>query len=232
MALYTIGDLHLSLCSNKQMDVFGGGWVNYIEKITTGFSNLSAGDICVLCGDISWGMNLEESLEDFLFIESLPGKKIILKGNHDYWWSTAAKMKAFFEANAIKSIEILQNNCFYYENIAICGTRGWMPDEELTSEQNEKIANREILRLQASLKQAEETLQKICFFHYPPRVKSLISEGIINLMNDYGVKNCYYGHLHGEGHRYAIRGHVDGIDYELVSADYINFTPYKINTEK
>jgi len=228
VALYAIGDLHLSLGSNKQMDVFGGGWVNYVKKIKAGFEILNSGDVCILCGDTSWGMTLDESLQDFLFIESLPGRKIILKGNHDYWWSTAAKMKTFFDANSINSIEILQNNFFLYEDTAICGTRGWMPDEELSANQNKKITNREILRLQTSLKQAESIKTKLCFFHYPPRTKNTVTNGIISVMNDFDVKKCYYGHLHGEGHRYAIRGISDGIDYEIVSADYINFIPYRI----
>ena len=227
MALYAIGDLHLSHGVDKPMDVFGGGWVNYIEKISNGFANLTSGDVCILCGDISWGMNLVESLDDFLFIERLPGKKIILKGNHDYWWSTAAKMKSFFDSNMIKTIEILQNNCFSYNDVSICGTRGWMPDDEFNTAQNEKITNREVQRLQTSLKQAEKNI-KLCFFHYPPRTKNTVSYDIISVMNNFGVKNCYYGHLHADGHRLAVQGPVDGIEYKMVSADYINFSPAKI----
>ena len=128
MSLYAIGDLHLSLGSNKPMDVFGGGWSNYIEKIRAGFEHLTQDDVCVLCGDTSWGMSFEESVDDFKFLAELPGRKIILKGNHDYWWSTAAKMKEFFEQNGIENIDILNNNCYFYQDAAICGTRGWLID--------------------------------------------------------------------------------------------------------
>jgi len=232
LALYAIGDLHLSLATDKPMDKFGGGWSNYVEKIKSGFQTLDPDDVCVLCGDISWGMYLEESLEDLLFIERLPGRKIILKGNHDYWWNTAAKMKAFFEANSICSIDILHNNCYRYKDAAICGTRGWFADEELSAEQNEKIKAREIMRLQASLQAAGNAEVKICFFHYPPRFKNTVCDGIVSVMNEYGVKNCMYGHLHGDGHRFAVRGVVEGINYEIVSADFIDFVPQKVEYEK
>ena len=139
MSLYAIGDLHLSLGSDKPMDVFGGGWENYIEKIRSGFSVLEPVDVCVLCGDTSWGMSFEESIEDFKFIGGLPGKKIILKGNHDYWWSTASKMTEFFRKNEIGNIEILNNNCYFYEDSAICGTRGWFSDDNTNAEHNAKI---------------------------------------------------------------------------------------------
>ena len=228
MSLYVIGDLHLSFGTNKPMDVFGGGWVNYLEKIEAGFKLLKQEDICVLCGDISWGMNLEESLKDFLFIENLPGRKIILKGNHDYWWNTAAKMNTFFKANEIKSIDILHNNCFRYEDTALCGTRGWLADDELSAEQNKKIMAREVLRLQTSLMAAGDAKTKLCFLHYPPRFKNTVCSELISVMSEYGVTCCYYGHLHGDGHRLAIQGPVDGIVYKLISADFIDFTPLKI----
>ena len=228
MALYAIGDLHLSLGTNKPMDIFGGSWVNYMEKLEAGFQVLTSDDVCVLCGDISWGMQLTESLKDFLFIDDLPGRKIILKGNHDYWWNTASKMKTFFSDNGIKSIEILHNNCFYYGDAAICGTRGWLSDDQFSAEQNKKIMDREVLRLRASLQAAKDTHEKLCFFHYPPRVKNVVCDDIISLMNEYGVKRCFYGHLHGEGHRLAVYGVVEGIDYEIVAADYLGFIPKKI----
>jgi len=228
LALYAIGDLHLSFGTDKPMDVFGGGWVNYMEKIDAGFKNLKSDDICVLCGDTSWGMYFEESLNDFLYIDSLPGKKILLKGNHDYWWNTVTKMKAFFIANGITSIDILHNNCFIYGDSAICGTRGWLYDDEFNSEQNKKIMAREVLRLRASLMAADEKKEKICFFHYPPRFKNMICHDIISAMNEYDVKSCYYGHIHGEGHRHAERGMIEGIEYKMVSADFIDFIPQKV----
>ena len=232
MTLYAIGDLHLSLGTNKPMDVFGGDWINYKEKLEAGFQILEYNDVCVLCGDISWGMSLDESLKDFLFIENLPGRKIILKGNHDYWWNTAAKMKAFFNANSIKSIDILHNNCFRFDDVAVCGTRGWMFDDELTVSQNERITTREISRLRTSLNAAADAKIKICFFHYPPRFKNTICSDMISVMNDFGVKKCRYGHLHGEGHRLAVRGIVEGIEYEIVSADFLDFIPQKVEYEQ
>lgn len=228
MALYAIGDLHLSLGTDKPMDVFGGGWINYTEKLKTGFQVLTPEDMCVLCGDISWGMSLEESVKDLLFIDSLPGRKVILKGNHDYWWNTAAKMKAFFEANNITSIDILHNNCFHYNGVAICGTRGWFADDELTKEQNDKIMARETMRLRASLQAAGNAEVKFCFFHYPPRFKNTICYDIISVMDEFCVKKCVYGHLHGEGHRHAVQGIVGGIEYEMVSADFVDFIPQRV----
>ena len=228
MALYAIGDLHLSLGSNKPMDIFGGGWNDYVNKILEGFSILSPDDTCVLCGDISWGMSLEESIEDFRFINKLPGRKIILKGNHDYWWTTAAKIKAFFAANCIGNIEILHNNCFFYGGAAICGTRGWLMDLEADDAHNKKVMARETSRLRASLLAAGETDVKLCFFHYPPRFYNMVCKDIVAVMREFGVKNCWYGHIHGDGHRLAVRGQVEGVVYEMVSADFTGFKPVKI----
>lgn len=228
MSLYAIGDLHLSLNSKKPMDKFGGIWENYVDKLKAGFSKLNDDDVCVICGDLTWGMSLQESLEDFKFIHHFPGKKIILKGNHDYWWSTANKAMNFFQQNGIDTIEILNNNCFYYGDIAICGTRGWFYEEESHGAHDKKIMAREIMRLETSLKAADKTKEIICFFHYPPRFKDYVCEEIIDLMNDYKVKRCYYGHIHSLGHRFAVEGALDGISYHMVSADYINFSPLKI----
>ena len=228
MALYAIGDLHLSLGSNKPMDVFGGGWNDYINKIKAGFSMLAPEDTCVLCGDISWGTSLEESVEDFLFINKLPGKKIILKGNHDYWWTTVAKMKAFFSENGIDNIDILHNNCFWFENTAICGTRGWLMDEQADDPHNNKVMAREATRLRASLSAAGEAAVKLCFFHYPPRFFNMVCQDIIAVLHEFNVENCWYGHIHGNGHRLAVQGEIDGIVYEMVSADYTGFTPRRI----
>jgi len=228
MALYAIGDLHLSFGTDKPMDIFGGGWSNYIEKIEEGFSHLTGDDVCVICGDTSWAMSFEESLPDFTFLSSLPGKKIILKGNHDYWWSTASKMRAFFDKNSIDNIEILNNNCFFYEDVAICGTRGWIAEEEIDAEHNKKIMARETGRLRASLQAAGDFKEKLCFFHYPPRFRNIICQDIIAVMDEFGVKNCYYGHLHSKGHKFAVRGNVAGINYELVSGDFIDFKPLRV----
>ena len=228
LSLYVIGDLHLSLGADKPMDVFGGGWDNYIEKIKSGFSLLEPNDVCVLCGDTSWAMTLEESLSDFIFINELPGKKIILKGNHDYWWATTTKMKSFFEKNSIDNIDILHNNCFFYNGAAICGTRGWLTEGDEDTEQNLKIMARETARLRASLAAAGSAEEKLCFFHYPPRFNNMVCSDIINAMDEFGVKKCWYGHIHSQGRRYAVQGFVGGILYEMISADYIEFIPQKI----
>jgi len=210
------------------MDVFGGGWSNYIGKLKASFSSLHSDDVCILCGDTSWGMSLEESLEDFLLINEWPGKKIILKGNHDYWWTTVTKMMAFFQSNGIENIEILNNNCFFYDDVAICGTRGWIAESETDAEHNAKIMARETARLRASLQAADGANVKLCFLHYPPRFNNVVCKDIVEAMNDFGVKHCWYGHLHGLGRQLAVRGEVEGIDYEIVSADHLDFQPLRV----
>jgi predicted phosphohydrolase len=209
------------------MDVFGGGWDGYVEKLRAGFSRLTDADTCVLCGDLTWGMTMEEASEDFRFIAAIPGRKILLKGNHDYWFDTAAKARTFFAKNAFLNIEILNNNSFTYEDAAICGTRGWLFDENMDGTHNGKIMAREVQRLAASLKSAGER-EKLCFFHYPPRFKNYVCEDIIRTMKEYGVKRCWYGHIHGSGHRFAAQGWIDGIEYNMISADFVNFIPQKI----
>ena len=228
MALYAIGDLHLSLASNKPMDVFGAGWTNYVERIQEGFSALTEDDVTVLCGDLSWAMGLEESLEDFRFIDALPGKKYIIKGNHDYWWNTASKMKKFFEANGLTTLEVMHNNCFLYGDVALCGTRGWFYEEDaVAGSHNDKVLQRELGRLETSLKAAGER-EKICFLHYPPLYHGYRCEEVLKLLKQYDVKRCCYGHLHGPSHRLAVRGAAEGIEFTMVSADYLSFMPKKI----
>ncbi len=229
MALYTIGDLHLSHSADKPMDVFGGKWQNYMSKLEKGLSVLTKEDTCVLCGDISWAMGIDDALPDFRYIDKLPGKKIILKGNHDYWWNTASKIKKFFAENEITTIDILHNNCFFYSDIAICGTRGWFFEENVHGgEHDKKIMNREIGRLKASLDAAGNCENKMVFLHYPPRFNNFICREIVSLLEEYGVKHCYYGHLHGEGHKFAVTGEVEGINYHMVSADFVDFHPVKV----
>lgn len=228
MALYAIGDLHLSLASNKPMDVFGAGWTNYVERIREGFSALTEDDVTVLCGDLSWAMGLEESLEDFRFIDALPGKKYIIKGNHDYWWNTASKMKKFFEANGLTTLEVMHNNSFLYGDVALCGTRGWFYEEDAAAgSHNDKVLQRELGRLETSLKAAGER-EKICFLHYPPLYHGYRCEEVLKLLKQYDVKRCCYGHLHGPSHRLAVRGVAEGIEFTMVSADYLSFSPKKI----
>lgn len=223
MALYAIGDTHLSLSCNKPMDVFGGAWENYVEKLLDGFSAVRPDDTVVLCGDLSWGMSLEQAQADFAFLDKLPGKKLLMKGNHDYWWTTAAKMNRFFSEKGFHSFTLLHNNCHFYGDIALCGTRGWFFEEN----GDPKVFNRELIRLESSLKAAGER-EKLCFLHYPPRYQGYICQEIVDLLEAYRVSACYYGHLHGGSHRLAMEGRFNSVEYHLVSADYLNFEPKKI----
>ena len=227
MALYTIGDLHLSLGSDKPMDIFGDRWQNYVEKIQRGFSAVTENDTTVLCGDLSWGMSLEESLNDLTFIHNLPGRKILMKGNHDYWWSTANKMNAYLKAEGFDTLHILHNNSYSVEGYAICGTRGWLFD--VGEAHDEKVMNREIGRLKMSLDAAEPGLEKLVFLHYPPVYTGTSAPEIVATLKEFGIKTCFYGHLHGNAIRFAVQGEVDGIRYKLVSADGLRFCPYRIN---
>ena len=228
MALYAIGDLHLSIGTDKPMDIFGTKWENHTEKLKDSFSALSENDTTVICGDLSWGMDLNEAREDFLFIDRLPGKKIILKGNHDYWWSTAAKAKRFFEANGISTIDILNNNCFFYgDDTAICGTRGWFYEEDSGSEHDKKIMNRELMRLETSLKLAGEK-RKYVFLHYPPIYGAYMCKEILDLFEKHDVSLCCAGHIHGKSLKNVFEGRFRNVDYWMVSADHINFTPIRL----
>ena len=227
MALYTIGDLHLALSLNKPMDVFGDAWQNHPEKLKQGFAALRDEDVTVLCGDLSWGMSLEEAKEDFRFIHRLPGKKLLLKGNHDYWWSTSAKAKAFFQTNGFDSLDILHNNCFFYGDYALCGTRGWFYEEEKGIEHDQKIMRREVMRLETSLKAAGER-QKLVFLHYPPVYQHYTCQEILDLFEKYQVRLCCYGHIHGKGCLSAFNGWRGGTEFKLVSADHVDFTPIKL----
>lgn len=228
MSLFAIGDLHLSLNGDKPMDVFGGRWQDYTNKIKKGFEAVvSENDVTVLCGDLTWGMDLDGAKEDFLFIDALPGKKIILKGNHDYWWSTASAAKKFFAENDISTIDILHNNYFEYGDAAICGTRGWFYEEEKGGEHDRKILARECLRLEASLKAAGDR-EKYVFLHYPPKYLGYECPEILKLLKDYDVKMCCFGHIHSKGCASAFCGELNGTAFKLVSADYLDFVPAKI----
>ena len=227
MALYAIGDLHLSIRAEKPMDVFGGPWVNYMEKLEQGISVIRPEDTTVLLGDLSWALDLDSAVDDFDWINRIPGKKIILKGNHDYWWSTAAKFNHFCAANGFTDQLILNNNHYVYEGYAICGTRGWFFEEERSGTHDEKVFRRELIRLETSLKSAGD-LPKIVFLHYPPKYKGYACVEIIDLLKKYGVRQCFYGHLHGASQKLAMEGVWDGIEYRLVAADYLNFCPFTV----
>lgn len=227
MALYAIGDLHLCLGAPKPMDVFGGAWTGYMEKLEQGMSVIKEEDTLVILGDLSWALDLATAKADFAWIDRIPGKKIILKGNHDYWWSTVSKFYQFCDTNGFSDQFILNNNHFEYDGFAICGTRGWFFEEEKSGQHDEKVFKRELLRLEASLKSAGD-LPKIVFLHYPPRYRGYICQPIIDLMQQYNVRRCYYGHLHSASHALAVEGLWDGIEYRLVSADRVNFQPVSV----
>ncbi len=229
--LYAIGDLHLSFEADKPMDVFGKNWIGYVDKLRQGLSVIGPGDTTVLLGDLSWSMDLEHAREDFAFINAIPGRKIILKGNHDYWWSTAAKFYKFCEAQGFRDMYILNNNCYEYGELAICGTRGWFFEEERGGAHDEKILNRELIRLETSLKSAGER-EKLCFLHYPPVYRGYLCRPILDLLHKYEVRQCWYGHLHSESHKLAITGLYEGIDFHLAAADYTGFRPLLIKTRE
>ena len=226
MALYAIGDLHLSLTADKSMEVFGPAWENYVARIQESLSTLTAEDVLVLAGDTSWGMSLQEAEADFRFLEQFPCKKYLVKGNHDYWWTTASKFRAFCMEKGFTTLELLHNNCAVYGDHALCGTRGWFLEEE-QKPHNAKVLNREVLRLEASLKAAEGR-PIWCFLHYPPLYQGYECPEILEVLKKYPVELCCYGHLHGPVIRRRLEGEWDGTAFSLISADYLGFIPKKI----
>ena len=225
MAIFVIGDLHLSLGADKPMDVFEG-WEGYLPKLEANWRRLVAPeDTVVLAGDTSWSMKLEATRADFAFLQTLPGQKWLLKGNHDYWWTTARKMDRYLTENGFTTLHILHNNCCVVGDRALCGTRGWPFDE--TQAQDAKIMAREVGRLRLSL-QGAGTREIIAFLHYPPVFPGGCAQELVDTLAQYGVKRCYYGHLHGKAIRYAPQGVYGGIEYHLISADGIAFCPYKV----
>lgn len=228
MALYAISDIHLSLGTDKPMDVFKGCWEGYTEKLEHNWKEVVTDeDIVLIPGDVSWATYIENALSDFLFIEKLPGKKIISKGNHDYWWSTLTKMNKFLVENNIKSVSFLHNNFFEYREWGICGTRGWDCQGNLTQEEDRRIMLREYGRLELSLKSAREAGKSriIAAIHYPPFYCA--EHGFLELMKEYGVEICLYGHVHHDFSQVK-QGIIDGIDFKFISADFLNFAPERI----
>lgn len=226
MSIYAIGDLHLSFDNriNKSMDIFGKEWFNHHERVEASWiKSVREDDLVILCGDISWGLRFEEAEADFRWIESLPGKKIITKGNHDLWWRSISKMNAIFE-----TITFLQNTSYTFmcgdEKIAVAGTRGWIcPGTEGYDSHDEKIYRRELIRLRMALEDAEKSRADkiIGVLHYPPTNGKNPNSGFTELMEEYGVKTCVYGHLHGkEAFKKGFQGILNGVDYRLVSLDY------------
>ena len=234
MAIYIIGDLHIGFSVDKPMNIFGQNWENHAEKIKQNWLNkINKNDTVILPGDFSWGIDLEEAKSDFAFLNELPGKKILLKGNHDYWWNTVTNMNKFLKENNFENISFLYNNSYLVEDKLIVGTRGWTtlnPNVDTSY----KILKREYGRLELSIKDAINKFgvnkEIIAFLHYPPFYKEEVNEEIdfIKLMKKYDIKKCYYGHLHGESHKEAIEGNLCGIEFKLVSSDYLNFDFIKL----
>ena len=224
MALYAIGDLHLSLTADKSMEVFGSAWENYVIRIEEGLSVLTEDDTLILAGDTSWGIDLNEAEADFRFLERFPGKKYLIKGNHDYWWTTAAKFHAFCAEKGFTTLELLHNNCAFYGDYALCGTRGWFMEEDA---HNVKVLNREVMRLEASLKAAGEK-PILCFLHYPPIYQGYQCPEILAMLEKYHVERCCYGHLHGPTIRRRLEGKWGETEFSLISADYLGFQLKKI----
>ena len=225
MSLFAIGDTHLSLGTDKPMNIFRG-WDNYVERLVSNWNRVvDPGDTVVIMGDVSWGMSLSEAYKDFELLNSLPGKKIIMKGNHDYWWSTKTKMDVFLKNNSLDSISILFNNSYVVDDYAICGTRGWFLENE--SQNDIKVLNREVGRLEMSIQSAIKTgKEPIVFLHYPPVYGTTKCDEIFNVLLKYDIKKCYYGHLHGKKNmRFAIEGEYEGIDFKLISCDRLSFMP-------
>ena len=225
MSLFAIADLHLSLGTNKPMDVFEG-WKDYVSRLQKNWRSIvGPDDTVVIAGDISWAMKLEEAVADFRFIDSLPGRKFILKGNHDYWWSTRKKIESFLAQNAFSSIGIIYNSAAQVGKFAVCGTRGWLYDAE--SAEDKKIISREVGRLNASLDAAEKAGGKpVVFLHYPPVYDGMECREIMDVLEERGISDCYFGHIHGSAAaRRAPTGEYRGVRMHLISCDYLGFMP-------
>lgn len=228
MALFAIADTHLSLGTNKSMTVFSG-WDDYVQRLEENWRNLvKPEDTVVIAGDISWGMNLKQAREDFAFLHSLPGRKLIFKGNHDYWWTTRRQMDLFFADNGLDSLTIVHNDAVTVDDrYAICGSRGWFFDAE--EDADKLVLLREAGRLRTSIRAAKETgLEPIAFLHYPPIYADQICPEILGVLKEEGITRCYYGHVHSKGIRLAVQGEVEGIRFELISADAVRFCPVAI----
>lgn len=223
MALYAIADLHLSFSSNKPMDIFGENWLDYEKKIEASWrASVSEEDTVLIPGDISWAIKLSEAVTDLDWIDKLPGKKILLRGNHDYWWTSLSKMNKLYD-----SISFLQNNSFSYGEYAVCGSRGWnCPSGYGFTSDDERIYSRELLRLKLSLDNAKKEGYKkfIVMMHYPPTNDKHEASGFTEIFEEYGVETVIYGHLHTKASfNSSIMGIHEGVNYMLVSSDYLDF---------
>ncbi|MDU5106348.1 metallophosphoesterase [Clostridium sp.] len=227
MALYAISDLHLAFTTDKPMDIFGEKWIKHDEKIKENWiSKIKEEDTVLIAGDISWSMKSSDSKADLDWINDLPGKKIISKGNHDYWWSGISKLNSMYD-----NTKFLQNNFYTYEDYAICGSRGWILEgSDRFTEKDKKIFNREIIRLRLSLDKAKEAgFEKfIVMIHYPPINEKIEASAFTEIFKEYGVEKVIYGHLHGPALGSAFNGEYEGVNYIITSCDYLNFDPIRI----
>lgn len=225
MAIYAIADLHLDSKKEKPMDIFGEQWKNHEETIFENWENqVSDEDLVLLPGDISWAMHLKDAEKDLKKIEKLPGYKVMIKGNHDYWWNSLSKLNQL----ELKTIFFLQNNSYVHESIGICGTRAWFMEAENAAKEDEKIFKRELMRLDLSLKSLPKVSTKIAILHYPPFRYDGKDTPFVEKMKEEKVDICLYGHLHGDGHKFVKEGIIGGIQYICVAADYLNFSLRKI----
>ncbi len=234
MSLFVLSDTHLSLYNDKPMDIFGNRWQDYATKLDKGWKAVvTDNDTVIISGDVSWGISLEEAKLDLLYIDSLPGKKIISKGNHDYWWSTASKINKFFEENDIKTIKCMHNNAFSVGNVTVCGTRGWYSEGKNAPREADydKIVAREAGRLELSIQEGlklSEENEIFVFLHFPPVYKDYVCTEIMEVLHKYNVKNVYYGHIHGV-YNLPSTFEFEGINFTITSADYLNFVPLLVN---
>ncbi|HIU25162.1 MAG TPA: metallophosphoesterase [Candidatus Copromorpha excrementigallinarum] len=242
MSIYAIGDTHLSFAEGKEkpMDIFGPRWYQHWKRLEKNWRDMvKEEDTVIVAGDISWALKLEDAKADLDWIDALPGRKVMFKGNHDLWWSGIKRLNAMYE-----NITFIQNDFFLAENIYICGSRGWItPDSDEFSQEDEKVYRREQMRLEASIEKAEAHIKKrisagetekgeteiIGVMHYPPVSKPAAFSGFQQIFEDHGIKRVFYGHVHGEeGFRNTIRGKHHGIEYFLISLDFLNGQPFVV----
>lgn len=233
MAIFAIADLHLSLGTDKPMNIFGPNWENHEKRLRDAWlERVTPEDTVIIPGDISWGMTLAEALPDLAFLDGLPGSKILSKGNHDYWWGTMGKVENLAAENGLSTLSFMKNNAFIAEGRAICGTRGWLlPSDPEFKAADQVIYEREIARLERSLEAGRALVaggEMIAVLHYPPLLMPIQASGFCTLLEKYHVKTCIYGHLHGRGHYKAFEGDKNGVAYHLVAGDYISFKPLRL----
>lgn len=236
MSLFVISDLHLDVLTNeKSMEVFGDKWKDYTNKIKKNWcAVVNENDTVIIPGDISWALTLEDSITDLQWINDLPGKKILMKGNHDFWWSTVTKMKRFFAENNLNTFDILYNNALEVESYILAGSRGWFVDKTVQPQKNvtvdyDKILNREQIHLRMSLNEAKALQEKsgkeiLVFFHFPPVWSDFKCEELLDILKEYNISRVFFGHIHGSYNHSSSFEHEE-IQFKMISADFINFIP-------